>query len=165
MNFRSNGETVWRAIEEFQHDPYHSSLNYLSKFAEKLLFRQLLINCFMANLYFNTLVAQFSNTQTFKTSRTNDLFEYNIRQKQIQKRAAKQLPRYLKQNKAYHFTFCLSLTYSCYQKKCSLLIFDEFIEINNCLCLIPFISSPTEKEYRPHEEMAELLQVKRRLLG
>jgi len=35
---RPNGETVWRAIEEFQHDPYHSSLNYLSKFAEKLLF-------------------------------------------------------------------------------------------------------------------------------
>jgi len=35
---RPNSETVWRAIEEFQHDPYHSSLNILSKVAEKLLF-------------------------------------------------------------------------------------------------------------------------------
>eukprot|EP00088_Acartia_fossae_P057884 TRINITY_DN6757_c0_g1_i1.p1 TRINITY_DN6757_c0_g1~~TRINITY_DN6757_c0_g1_i1.p1 ORF type:complete len:680 (-),score=141.56 TRINITY_DN6757_c0_g1_i1:151-2190(-) len=35
---RPNSETVWRAIEEFQQDPVHSSLNMLSKVAERLLF-------------------------------------------------------------------------------------------------------------------------------
>jgi len=35
---RPNPDTVWKALEEFQTDPYHSSLNILSKVAEKLLF-------------------------------------------------------------------------------------------------------------------------------